>query len=422
MILDIFRAGSGDCILITSSNGKTRILADAGQPSPYKKYIAPSLADVNIDVLYVSHIDEDHIGGVVALLDNAVAWRVFDHMKKAGRPWKQPATPKPPKIGRIWHNAFLETIEASNAVKIDPTSLTSSLASDANRLAALHAASGDPAALEAAEEFRMLALSVKQAIEVSWRIQKDQLDIPLNPEFGGNLMIWRKKNKPIEVGKFKITVLGPTAEQLDLLRREDWTDYLSDKKKKASVEKAKKEHLEDINDLASSTGIAFGGSQTVTPPNVASLVLLLEEGGKRILLTGDADDADMLTQFEKSGLAAEGEPLEVDVLKVPHHGADNSYSDEFAEKIRARHYVFCGDVGKHGNPELEVVKGYIKARKKAPPPDGEEVRFWFNCSSQAEPAYEKEWKRIEALFRLSSTPAWLKAEFLTKGESIRLEL
>ena len=49
--------------------------------------------------------------------------------------------------------------------------------------------------------------------------------------------------------------------------------------------------------------------------------------------------------------------LEVDVLKVPHHGANNSFSDAFVERVRAANYVFCGD-GEHHNPEPEVVQGY----------------------------------------------------------------
>ena len=125
MNLDIFRGpAAATACLITSNDGRTRILADAGLPDAYSSHIAararPNCASDGHALMffYVSHIDEDHIGGVVGMLDAELAWRVFDHMKAKGRPWKQPKFPRPPKIKQIWHNAFLETIAASNA-KID---------------------------------------------------------------------------------------------------------------------------------------------------------------------------------------------------------------------------------------------------------------------------------------------------------------
>ena len=37
-----------------------------------------------LDVVYVSHIDKDHISGVLALLENELEWRVHEHRKKNG--------------------------------------------------------------------------------------------------------------------------------------------------------------------------------------------------------------------------------------------------------------------------------------------------------------------------------------------------
>lgn len=425
MILDIFRAGSGDCILITSSDGKTRMLADGGLPTAYKSYIAAPLSRLrdegkDIDVVYVSHIDEDHIGGILGMLDAEVAWRVADHMKARGKKWKDPALPRPPRIKAIWHNAFLETVAATNARNIDASAMTAALSEDASTMATAFALGRDPAALAAAEDFRMLALSVGQAIAVNGRIKPDQLDIPLNPPFDGGLMVWKKAAKPIKVGKMQATVLGPTRTELEKLRGY-WNDYLNTTKGKQRIANLRKQQQKDADNMASAD-IGLGGSEIVTPPNVASLVLLLEENGKRVLLTGDADDKDMLPQFEKAGLTDSDGFVHVDVLKVPHHGAHNSFSRDFARTVRARHYVFCGD-GEHGNPERDVVEGYIQACKENPPANGGEVLFWFNCSELAAPEeFRSKWKELAKVMKGPGVPAWLRPVYLPDDVSMRLEL
>ena len=47
--------------------------------------------------------------------------------------------------------------------------------------------------------------------------------------------------------------------------------------------------------------------------------------------------------------------MQVDVLKVPHHGSANNLDDDFFERVIADHYVFSGN-GEHGNPERESLK------------------------------------------------------------------
>jgi hypothetical protein len=357
----------------------------------------------------------------VYMLDAEVAWKVHDLMRDQGRPWKVPAAPRPPEIRQIWHNAFLETIAASKAKRIDSAALTSALSADASTLAATFALTGDRASLRAAEDLQMMALSVGQAIEVNWRIQPDQLNIPLNPPFNGELMIWKKGAAPIEIGALRITVLGPTAKELELLRDEDWSDYLNSRKGKERIANLKKKHRRDVDNLTSGS-IAFSGNEAVTPPNVASLVLLLEEDGKRVLLTGDADNVEMEVQFPKAGLIEQDGHFQVDVLKVPHHGAHNSYSDDFAKMVRARHYIFCGD-GEHGNPEEDVIEGYLKALRDHPPPDGQDVRFWFTCSEAlAADKHRAKWRKLAKRMTGPGIPPWLKSTFLTDGVSMRLTI
>jgi hypothetical protein len=88
-------------------------------------------------------------------------------------------------------------------------------------------------------------------------------------------------------------------------------------------------------------------------PNLSSLVVLAEAGDKRILLTGDARGDKILKGLELVGVMEPNGKIEVDVLKVPHHGSSNNLEKGFFEHIIAKHYVFSGD-GEHGNPERET--------------------------------------------------------------------
>ncbi|MEG3180244.1 ComEC/Rec2 family competence protein [Sphingomonas sp. LT1P40] len=422
MKIEIFPSASGDCVLLTSSDDK-RLLADAGLPKAYDHFIASPLAKLrtagkSIDVAYVSHIDQDHIGGILKLLSDEVAWRAFDHAQANGGRLGKPKVPRPPEIKQLWHNAFLEDIERTEQVD-----LGTALASSAGVLSGLNAAAlGGREAQQIASETRMLALSVGEAIELNWRIGRDQLGIPLNPEFAGELMTARP-NTPITLGALKITVLGPTAKQLTALRKA-WIVWLNKSKKR--IEELRKAHQRDADAIGSSTtaldlanlsrDIALAVEKDVTPPNLASLVLLVEERGKRVLLTGDAGDESLLEYLEAANLLDASGKIEVDVLKVPHHGAHNSYSPRFVASVRASHLIFCGD-GEHHNPEPDVVKGYIDAVKAAPLSDGRTTTFWFNWSSVRASEFQDLWDEVEGLFNAATSAAKITRRSLRKTET-----
>ena len=115
MKLTVFYAEKGDSLLLTSKDGHS-ILCDGGTPRGYRDSVRPQLqkhlpAKGHLDVVYVSHIDDDHIGGVLGLLDDAMDWKVFDVHQKAGdTQFKAPTATRPPKIANLWHNAFHELV------------------------------------------------------------------------------------------------------------------------------------------------------------------------------------------------------------------------------------------------------------------------------------------------------------------------
>jgi hypothetical protein len=143
----------------------------------------------------------------------------------------------------------------------------------------------------------------------------------------------------------KATIVGPLKDQLEALQTE-WDKFV--KKKDATPE----DHA---------AAIAAYLDESV--PNLSSIVVLAELGGKRILLTGDARGDFVLEGLKAAGVL-DG-MLHLDVLKVPHHGSSNNLTRNFFERITANHYVFSGN-GEHGNPEREAFEMLFKARGASP--------------------------------------------------------
>ena len=145
MRLTAFRSGKGDCLLLEGESGG-RILVDGGMRDPYRAHVAPALAKLRaagkkLDLIYISHIDEDHIAGILELLNVEMSWRVYEHQIATDNPdHPVPHFARPPKVGKIWHNAFHEQLAEDPGVIEDTLAAMASVLSGALDPALLQAA------------------------------------------------------------------------------------------------------------------------------------------------------------------------------------------------------------------------------------------------------------------------------------------
>ena len=76
----ILKAFNGDCILIKTFNSQSDefiILIDGGTPSTFEYSLKPELRNLSkIDLLVLTHIDSDHIGGLLKLFNNSLIDRI----------------------------------------------------------------------------------------------------------------------------------------------------------------------------------------------------------------------------------------------------------------------------------------------------------------------------------------------------------
>jgi competence protein ComEC len=78
--------------------------------------------------------------------------------------------------------------------------------------------------------------------------------------------------------------------------------------------------------------------------NDASVVILLEHGNNNFLFTGDINSTIEAT------VVARGLPSEIKVLKVAHHGSDNSSSEFFLQAVRPQQSIISVGENSYGHP------------------------------------------------------------------------
>jgi len=136
----------------------------------------------------------------------------------------------------------------------------------------------------------------------------------------------------------------------------------------------------------------LGDRNSVTVPNLASIMLYIEENGRSCVLTGDGHSDDVVKGLTHHGLLQPGSGLHVDILKIPHHGSEynvdmerrgNYIRSDFLGRVTADHYVLSGN-GAHDNPDVRVVKAIIDSRlgprsiRSANPQAADRFTLWFS--------------------------------------------
>jgi beta-lactamase superfamily II metal-dependent hydrolase len=399
------------------------MLIDGGLGDSFREHVAPHLGELasegeQLDLVYVSHIDRDHIEGVLQLLDDTLSWRVCDFQRTSGNArFPEPDCPRPPKTARLWHNAFHEQVGA-NAGPIGEMLAANAAVLEASPSTSLRAL---------AESQRQLATSVEQGIELARRASPEQLGIPVNAEFDGKLAFARERQKAIKLGTLTLTVIGPLEQDLTNLRKE-WNKWLDANKKKLEEIQERARHdaeklgtgeLDRFQAAIALRAEQLGDRKRVTTPNLASLMLSAEEGKDTVLLTGDGHAADILEGLEHVGRIEHGGGLHVNVLKLQHHGSEYNLTPEFCRRLSADHYVICAN-GEYENPDLRVLEAIIdsrlgpeQSRTSNPGSDGP-FKLWFNSSSnQTAKAEDKaHMKKVEALVRSRAKKSGGRMQFL----------
>jgi hypothetical protein len=327
---EALRAKYGDSLLLHFGppNKRQVVMIDGGPAGVWNDALRPRLDQLrkerglqddqalDIALLMVSHLDSDHISGVLELT------RLLKEKSDSGEPAAY-------NVRAFWVNTFDDlTAEKAGGASFG--------AADA---AALSASSlGD--ALTATTSGIELA-SVTEGRELRNLI--NALNLAGNMPFKGLATVDSPKN-PVTINGLKLTVVGPSQANIDALQA-DWAAHVKALLKEG---KAKKGEVADYVDKS--------------VYNLSSIVVLAEIDGKRLLLTGDGRGDHTLAGLKAKGLLDKNGRIKVDLLKLPHHGSERDVKLDFFQAIHAKHYVISAN-GKFDNPDLPTLKMISEARK-----------------------------------------------------------
>ena len=309
--IDVLPAQRGDCLWLTygTATQQRHVLIDGG-PQDTIPTLVPQLEQRikavpggagRIELLVVTHIDADHIQGVVSLLSVPGRIKVFRD---------------------VWFNGYAHHDPDQLLGGVDAERLTSRLLEDPTR----------------------------------W-----------NKAFGGRA-VRLPDDGPPQVVKLRdgltLTVLGPTREALTALAPE----YLKACVKAGIVPGAGEPSIPRTWQREEFLGGGFdpdvlGAARTTSDPskpNGASIVLMAEYDGKRVLLTGDASSKGILTALDRLGPGRH----HFDAVKISHHGSRNNTSLAVAERIDSPLWLVSSNGASFGHPDGECLGRIVVSQRR----------------------------------------------------------
>jgi len=317
LTLRAVHAHEGDCLVLIHGNNDRFMLIDGGPKdtfAPHLQKVLKAIAPGHLEAVCLSHVDTDHTTGLQELFAEL-------------RDLAADGDPALIEIDDFWINQFGTTVDSDG--KNREVRLANVFAAVNNAAGAMQLASDSLNGIKHGHELVVLAKQLKL------KVNKQTND---QPWLAGKIA-------PFNLGDIKVTCVGPTEDNLTNLR-DEWDDWLDKQEKRVN---------------AGQLGLAAMADQSI--PNLSSIQLLVESAGKRLLLTGDGRGDHLLDALEDRGLLDANGGIEVDVLKMPHHGSDRNVNQEFFQRVRAKTYVISAD-GKHDNPDKATLEWMHKAAKK----------------------------------------------------------
>lgn len=322
--LRALQAKHGDCLLLEygSSTTPAYILIDGGPGGVYEAHLRDVLIELHeagaaLELIILSHVDDDHVNGLLDLLDEIVQQRRNGETEIIG-------------IRGLWHNSFGKTVGGAVERRL------------ARQMGGTRLPRGEMPLV------RMQERSIAQGQKLT--ADARGLLIPINVDFRDTpdrLVSLDNAPRPFTFANLKLHVVGPSRDMLADLQHE-WEKWLA--KQKKAEEKA-----------ADAQTVARELDKSV--PNLSSIMLLVEGEGKTALLTGDGRGDHLLQGLEQAGFMQPGGTLHVDLFKLPHHGSSRNISAELFERITADTYVICAD-GRDDNPDLQTLEWLVETAMK----------------------------------------------------------
>ena len=301
---EFFEAGHGDSILI--STDEVNILIDGGDTGTSEtiEYFIEEKSIKKIDLVILTHIDKDHIKGLIELLDNDVQKITKDKNYI-------------PLIKEIWFNSFKNTSNKGDELFIPPKTTNNT--------------------------------------SINHHITFTKLMNLLNGAIKYKDFIFIDNKKRFQKGDIEIILLSPNQKKLSKL----YTKY---KKKidstNSSVSKYCRDSDESIDNLYD---VPFSKSTDSRVENGSSIAFILVHKEKKFLFLADAHIGLIIEELEKYKRDFnDNKKIKFEFIKLSHHGSRNNIHEKFLELVDTNNYVILTDSkGRNGHPDKETLSKII---------------------------------------------------------------
>ncbi len=318
MKIKFLQASNGDSIWISFLENETprNIIIDGGIGNTYK---SPSNINgdlfktieliyeekQNIDLLVLTHFDNDHIEGILRWLNKDKNASKF--------------------IKRVWFNSGKE--------------IAKKFESDENQ----------DLNIEILTESLDFKTSAKQAIIFEKYLKDNEL--------------WEGKiiEQGLECNLFglKFKILSPNRQKLDMLLKlyKKQRDYFT-----SGGEYDFQISLKEFINEESLPDFKFKEDTSVA--NGSAIAFIMEYGSKHFLFLADAHPSVVIEGLNIFGYDKDN-PLSVELMKLSHHGSMYNTNKELLEIVKTDNYVISSDASKHGLPNKRTISRIINKNSNA---------------------------------------------------------
>lgn len=308
--MHVLGAEYGDCLWVDYGEAIApyRILVDAGTPATFKR-LKVALERVRGDkpshqLFIVTHVDSDHIGGALPVLEDPDLASQF---------------------ADVWFNGRHHLLQAT-----------------------------DEEAFGAVQGERLTAAILARRL-------------PWNSHFGGRAVVRDLNECPVTFdleGGARISVLTPGIKQLQkLLPKWDKEVRKAGLDPLGLVPQTEATEGEEVFGGVNVDALAQEKTrEDLAEANGSSISTLIEFGDKRLLLCADSHPSVLVEGIRK---LTGGKPLAVDVFKLPHHGSKANVTKELLDMVDAKVVVFSTNGERFQHPDREAVARVIRRYGKS---------------------------------------------------------
>lgn len=321
------KADNGDCVAIETEC--EFILIDGGTAQSFDSWKSQVIGKTDkIDAIIVTHIDNDHINGVIKLLTHSNC----------------------PSVKQVYFNGAEQLFGQ----------LASDGLEDRRVELKLQALSAECSAISNKE-----SIGYSEGASLSYVLSSKK--IICNAVVSGKAL-YREVCESFEIGSLKFTLIGPVKSSLDTLKQV-WEYKLEQHNIKARIIskpfydafeqytgsiKSSIQNNHQISSDKTSSIKALANLPFVdddSPTNRSSFSFLIEKENKRILYLGDCDSEVVISWLDQQKI----EKIKVDIVKISHHGSKNNTSLMLLKRIDCSKYLISTNGNSHNHPDIETI-------------------------------------------------------------------